>query len=165
MLWWSDAGLNILGSAIPVEERSAQMRDLLRLAMTNEAFRRRLRSRPADVLGRRLGLQFGAGRTLRIVENTGRDLYVVLPRRMTVSDFDTVFPEHELSDEDLRSASGVFNVAFKDNFDVHWVGDQNDKGDSRRIQPPPDRTDWGGGDWHKEAVDKNRFDSAPNPSA
>src|SRR5260221_6714289 len=124
MLWWSDAGQNFLGSAIPEEQRATRTRELLKAAMTDRAFRRQLVSKTKGVLGT-LGVQLGPGRSIQVVENTPGIVHVVLPRRMDAKQFEALFPEHDLKPEDLKSTVETFGVALSADFDVHWVGDQN----------------------------------------
>jgi nitrile hydratase alpha subunit len=77
------------------EERAKRMGQLIAKAWTDDSFKRRLLADPALALEAE-GFDVSPGVDVRVVENTDKVYYLVLPAK----------PSGELSDEDLENVAG-----------------------------------------------------------
>jgi nitrile hydratase alpha subunit len=88
-------GESFMAKEMTNEERARKMGQLIAKAWTDDGFKRKLVADPAVAL-KAEGFEVSPDVDVRVVENTDKVYYLVLPAR----------PSHELSDEDLENVAG-----------------------------------------------------------
>lgn len=102
------------------------------LAMIDDATRQRLLSNPEEVFNE-LGLRLPSDRTIKVVEDTATEIYLVLPPPVETWTQEKV----DIMDEELKSPSSMAPES-RDDYDV--MGDISGAGDGRLWG---DKTDFG----------------------